>query len=79
MQRVHNYAGPEATSIFLEELLNLHRGQGYDIYWRDNNECPTEEQYKAMVLDSAPDPTFHSLQHSSHSQRRAVSFDWLSV
>lgn len=52
MERVHNYAGPEATSIFLEELLNLHRGQGYDIYWRDNNTCPTEEEYRAMVLDS---------------------------
>lgn len=54
MQKVHNFGGAEATSVFLEELLNLHRGQGYDIYWRDNNTCPTEDEYKQMVLDSAP-------------------------
>jgi geranylgeranyl diphosphate synthase type 3 len=26
------------------ELLNLHRGQGQDILWRDTLQCPTEEQ-----------------------------------
>eukprot|EP01125_Pyxidicula_operculata_P017754 TRINITY_DN6259_c0_g1_i1.p1 TRINITY_DN6259_c0_g1~~TRINITY_DN6259_c0_g1_i1.p1 ORF type:complete len:301 (+),score=47.82 TRINITY_DN6259_c0_g1_i1:1-903(+) len=51
MVRVHNTGSPEATKVFLEELLNLHRGQGYDIYWRDNIKCPTEEEYKQMVLD----------------------------
>lgn len=51
MEKVHNTGNPLAVTVFLEELLNLHRGQGYDIYWRDNNSCPTEEQYKQMVLD----------------------------
>jgi geranylgeranyl diphosphate synthase type 3 len=41
----------EATQIFTQELLNLHRGQGQDILWRDTGECPTEEQYRSMVLD----------------------------
>jgi geranylgeranyl diphosphate synthase type 3 len=45
--------------IFIEELINLHRGQGKDIYWRDNNICPTEEQYKQMVSESN---TFHIIQ-----------------
>jgi geranylgeranyl diphosphate synthase, type III len=40
-----------ATQVFTSELLNLHRGQGYDIYWRDHYTCPTEEQYIQMVLD----------------------------
>uniref|UniRef100_A0A0L8H6W2 Uncharacterized protein n=1 Tax=Octopus bimaculoides TaxID=37653 RepID=A0A0L8H6W2_OCTBM len=29
-------------------MLELHRGQGMDIYWRDAVHCPTEEEYKAM-------------------------------
>ncbi|KAJ1671895.1 hypothetical protein GGF44_000933 [Coemansia sp. RSA 1694] len=37
------------VDIFTEELLNLHRGQGMDLYWRDTLTCPTEEQYLEMV------------------------------
>lgn len=37
--------------IFNEELCNLHRGQGLDIYWRDNNIIPTEEKYFNMVIN----------------------------
>lgn len=36
----------------LEELLNLHRGQGLDLFWRDSLTCPTEEEYIHMVLGS---------------------------
>ena len=35
-----------------EQLLELHRGQGMDIYWRDAVICPTEEDYKLMVIRS---------------------------
>jgi geranylgeranyl diphosphate synthase type 3 len=38
--------------IAADELLHLHRGQGWDIYWRDNYQCPTLEMYEQMVLDS---------------------------
>jgi len=34
-----------------EEMLRLHRGQGYDIYWRDALVCPTEADYFEMVMD----------------------------
>lgn len=37
---------------FAEELLALHRGQGLDIYWRDNMKCPTEQEYSDMVVAS---------------------------
>lgn len=40
---------PEATRVFTEQLLELHQGQGMEIYWRDNFLCPTEEEYKEMV------------------------------
>jgi hypothetical protein len=38
--------------IAAEEMINLHHGQGFDIFWRDHQICPTEEEYKKMVLDS---------------------------
>ena len=39
----------EAIEIFTSELLNLHRGQGMDLYWRDTLTCPTEDDYLEMV------------------------------
>lgn len=35
-----------------EQLLELHQGQGMDIYWRDAHICPSEEHYKEMVIRS---------------------------
>lgn len=40
---------PNTISIYTEELLNLHRGQGMDLYWRDSLTCPTEDDYLEMV------------------------------
>lgn len=40
-----------AMKVFTEEILCLHRGQGQDILWRENLDCPTVEQYQDMVLD----------------------------
>ncbi|SCV03125.1 LAME_0H07910g1_1 [Lachancea meyersii CBS 8951] len=37
--------------IFNEEMLNLHRGQGLDIYWRDELVVPDERQYLNMVMN----------------------------
>jgi len=39
----------EVMNIFTQELLNLHRGQGMDLYWRDTLTCPTEDDYLEMV------------------------------
>lgn len=52
LERTHGLENPQAVSCFVQELLNLHRGQGRDILWRDINRCPTEEDYESMVLDS---------------------------
>lgn len=51
LEKVHKLGSPRALSVFTEELLNLHRGQGQDIMWRDAAECPTEEEYSKMVMD----------------------------
>lgn len=39
----------ELITIFNEELVNLHRGQGMDIYWRDTFSVPTEADYLQMI------------------------------
>jgi geranylgeranyl diphosphate synthase type 3 len=46
LQKLNN---PQATDIYTEELLNLHRGQGMDLFWRDTLTCPTEDDYLEMV------------------------------
>lgn len=38
-----------AVTIYKDQLLELHRGQGMDIYWRDSLTCPTESQYMDMI------------------------------
>ena len=35
--------------IYTEELMNLHRGQGMELFWRDSLQCPSEEDYLEMV------------------------------
>uniref|UniRef100_A0A915PTX5 Pre-mRNA-splicing factor 18 n=1 Tax=Setaria digitata TaxID=48799 RepID=A0A915PTX5_9BILA len=40
----------EAVGIFTEQLLELHRGQGKELYWRDIVHCPTEEEYEEMAM-----------------------------
>ncbi|KAJ1493327.1 isoprenoid synthase domain-containing protein [Baffinella frigidus] len=51
LSEVNALGNPRAVQVFLDEMLNLHRGQGLDIYWRDNNICPTEEEYIYMVTN----------------------------
>ncbi|ELU17014.1 hypothetical protein CAPTEDRAFT_118458 [Capitella teleta] len=41
---------PEVTKLFTKQVLELHRGQGMDIHWRDTYSCPSEEEYKDMVI-----------------------------
>lgn len=46
---LHRLGNPSAVSMFAEELTNLHRGQGMDLYWRDTLTCPSEDDYLEMV------------------------------
>lgn len=51
LEKCHALQSPESMNIFVSELLNLHRGQGHDIQWREYQKCPTQEQYIRMILD----------------------------
>ena len=41
---------PSAVQVYTEQMLELHRGQGMEIYWRDEGHCPTEEEYRTMAI-----------------------------
>lgn len=49
LQEVQKLKSPTAIDIYVKELLNLHRGQGMDLFWRDTLTCPSEEEYLEMV------------------------------
>ncbi|KAJ1942251.1 hypothetical protein EC988_006543 [Linderina pennispora] len=49
LSEVLKLQNPKAVEIFTDELLNLHRGQGMDLYWRDTLTCPSESDYLEMV------------------------------
>jgi len=51
LEKCHSLNNLSAMSIFVKELLNLHRGQGQDILWREQVHCPTMEQYTQMIRD----------------------------
>ncbi|CAD6568039.1 MAG: geranylgeranyl pyrophosphate synthetase [Cyphobasidiales sp. Tagirdzhanova-0007] len=51
--RSHSQGGSaNLLEIVNDELLNLHRGQGMDLYWRDSLTCPTEQEYIDMVSNT---------------------------
>ncbi|XP_076245322.1 geranylgeranyl pyrophosphate synthase quemao isoform X2 [Calliopsis andreniformis] len=50
LERILALNHPEGTQVYVEQLLELHRGQGMEIYWRDNYICPSETAYKQMTI-----------------------------
>ncbi|XP_069461361.1 geranylgeranyl pyrophosphate synthase-like [Ambystoma mexicanum] len=50
LEKIQTLGHPDAVNVFTKTLLDVYLGQGIEIYWRDTSMCPTEAQYKAMVL-----------------------------
>lgn len=49
LQELSKLGNPKAIQIYADELCNLHRGQGMDLFWRDTLTCPSEDDYLEMV------------------------------
>ncbi|KAK9780197.1 hypothetical protein SCAR479_02834 [Seiridium cardinale] len=49
MDELRKLGNAEAIMQFNDELLQLHRGQGMELYWRDLLICPTEDEYLEMI------------------------------
>jgi hypothetical protein len=52
MQKVRALDDPVCMDIYLEEMRNLFVGQSFDLYWTRQGQCPSEEEYLAMVRQS---------------------------
>lgn len=62
-------------TVCADELLNLHRGQGMELYWRDALECPTEEEYLQMVNNSLfYPPLFVMAEQAAHLPQRLLAY-----
>jgi len=51
MEKLLTLQSTECVMVFTNEMLNLHRGQGRDIFWRTTSYIATEEEYRQMVCD----------------------------
>ncbi|KAK0728538.1 geranylgeranyl diphosphate synthase [Lasiosphaeria miniovina] len=49
LQELQKLKNQRTINVYCEELVNLHRGQGMDLFWRDTLTCPTEDDYLEMV------------------------------
>ncbi|CAF1088946.1 unnamed protein product [Rotaria sp. Silwood1] len=50
MQKALTLKHPDVTQIFVDQMLELHHGQGMEIWWRDNFVSPSEDEYRQMVM-----------------------------
>lgn len=57
----HGADSQQMLELFIEEMLEAHRGQGMEIWWRENHVCPTLQQYLLMVERSMLIAGFGSL------------------
>lgn len=49
LQELLKLQNQHVLATFADELVNLHRGQGMDLFWRDTLTCPSEDDYLEMV------------------------------
>jgi geranylgeranyl diphosphate synthase type 3 len=47
---ISNHA--DMIKLYTGMNLDVWRGQAKDIYWRDNHNCPSEEEYLEVVIRS---------------------------
>jgi geranylgeranyl diphosphate synthase type 3 len=52
LNRVQSLNHPKAMALCSEHLMEVYHGQGKEIYWRDNNTCPSVEEYQEMAKKS---------------------------
>ncbi|XP_076172628.1 terpene synthase-like [Ptiloglossa arizonensis] len=56
LERIFALNHPEGVPIYAAQVMEFYRGQGIEIYWRHMCICPTETEYKKMVIRKASIP-----------------------
>lgn len=70
----------QAMNVFVQELLNLHRGQGQDILWREQCSCPTGESqivHDTLVGGKLIVKTIFSIQRGGVQTNGARQDGWV--
>jgi len=52
LNKVHSLNHPKAVALYTKHLLDMYRGQGMEIYCRENYMCPSVEEYQEMAKKS---------------------------
>jgi geranylgeranyl pyrophosphate synthase len=50
--QVRQLGDSRCIDIFMEKMRLLFQGHSYDLYWTRQGECPSEEEYLAMIRNS---------------------------
>lgn len=77
MRRLEMLNSEAAMKHFADELIQLHRGQGMDLYWRDSLICPSEDDYLHMISNKTGGLFRLSIKLMQTQSRRPVSPEWL--
>ncbi|KAF4586004.1 geranylgeranyl pyrophosphate synthase [Ophiocordyceps camponoti-floridani] len=80
--RIHGLRNPILTSVLLEELESLFLGQALDLSWKVATQCPSKEDYLAMV-DRETGSMFRLVLHlliaaRDHNRSNMSQFDDLA-
>ncbi|KAF0542532.1 geranylgeranyl pyrophosphate synthase [Gigaspora margarita] len=74
LHEITKFDNPEMHYIYTSKLLNLHHGQGMELYSRDSMTCPSEDEYINMHTDSkgfcedlTEEKFSFSIMHSIHT------------
>jgi geranylgeranyl diphosphate synthase type 3 len=49
LENLVKFGNLNLITVYYEEMLNLHHGQGLEIYYRDRFQCPDEDRYLTIV------------------------------
>ena len=72
------FGGPQLANdmarIYTEEMIELHRGQGIEIWWREQRSCPSVDQYITMLEQSTLFFSLRGIQILTRSGQKLEDF-----
>ncbi|OAA33862.1 Polyprenyl synthetase-related protein [Beauveria brongniartii RCEF 3172] len=79
IQEIQRLGDPDAMEHAVNELLQLHRGQGMDLYWRDSLICPSEDDYLDMIRNKTGGLFRLAIKLMQTQSRKPSTPDWIRL
>ncbi|CAG8660725.1 18913_t:CDS:2 [Racocetra persica] len=70
LNELTKFDNSEMLKIYTSELINLHRGQGMELHWRDTLSCPSETEFIEMIRDD-----YMNLQSKKYADNKGFCED----